>query len=148
MRFQKCHVCGILPSGDFPILSNCCTIQSLNTQMLSQRDPNLKHVHKQHSDILFRNSSDTLFTSPDTIGHKQTPSDTKRHQQTPANAIQCQHEPPRILEQTFGCLGSSVGVCWFLLVSVVVLNCPEITGGGDCEHMGEVYVCLWGLDLF
>ena len=33
-------------------------------------------------------------------------------------------------------------------MSVVVLNCPEITGGGDCEPMGEVYVCLWGLDVF
>ena len=32
-------------------------------------------------------------------------------------------------------------------MSVLVLNCPEIPGGGDCEHMGEVYVCLWGLDV-
>ena len=31
--------------------------------------------------------------------------------------------------------------------SVLVLNCPEIPGGGDCEHMGEEYVCLWGLDV-
>ena len=36
----------------------------------------------------------------------------------------------------------SFGVCWFLLVSILVLNCPEIPGGGDCEHMGEVYVCF------
>ena len=40
----------------------------------------------------------------------------------------------------------SVGVVWCLLVSVVVLNCPEIPGGGVLEHMGEVYVCWWGLD--
>ena len=33
-------------------------------------------------------------------------------------------------------------------MSVVVLNCPEIPGGGHCEHMGEVYVCLWGLDAY
>ena len=46
------------------------------------------------------------------------------------------------------CLGPSVGVVWCLLVSVVVLNCPEIPGGGHCEHMGEVYVCLWGLDAY
>ena len=32
-------------------------------------------------------------------------------------------------------------------MSVVVLNCPEIPRGADCEHMGEVYVCLWGLDV-
>ena len=32
-------------------------------------------------------------------------------------------------------------------MSVVVLNYPEIPGGADCEHMGEVYVCLWGLDV-
>ena len=41
----------------------------------------------------------------------------------------------------------SFGVCWFPLVSVVVLNCPEIPRGGDCEHMGEMCVCLWGLDV-
>ena len=41
----------------------------------------------------------------------------------------------------------SSGVCWFLLVSVVVLNRPELPGGGDCEHMGEVNVSLWGLDV-
>ena len=41
----------------------------------------------------------------------------------------------------------SFGVCWFLLVSVVVLNCPEIPVRGDYELMGEVYVCLWGLDV-
>ena len=46
-----------------------------------------------------------------------------------------------------GSLLVSFGVCWFLLVSVVVLNCPEIPGEGDCEHMGEVCVCLWGLDV-
>ena len=51
------------------------------------------------------------------------------------------------LTNLLGCLGPSLGVCWFLLVSVVVLNYPEIPGGADCEHMGEVYVCLWGLDV-
>ena len=46
------------------------------------------------------------------------------------------------LNNLLGCLGPSLGVCWFLLVSVVVLNYPEIPGGADCEHMGEVYVCF------
>ena len=46
------------------------------------------------------------------------------------------------------CLGTPAGVVWCLLVSVVVLNCPEIPGGGHCEHMAEVYVCLWGLDAY
>ena len=31
-------------------------------------------------------------------------------------------------------------------MSVVVQNCPDRRGGGDCDHMGEVYVCLKGLD--
>ena len=46
------------------------------------------------------------------------------------------------LNSLLECLGPSVGVVWCLLVSVVVLNCPEIPGGGHCEHMGEVYVCF------
>ena len=33
------------------------------------------------------------------------------------------------------------------MVSAVVLICPEIPGGGNCEHVGEVYVSLWGLDV-
>ena len=52
------------------------------------------------------------------------------------------------MNSLLGCLGPSVGVVWCLLVSVVVLNCPEVPGGGHCEHMGEVYVCLWGLDTY
>ena len=74
-------------------------------------------------------------TLKDAVRHQKAPTDTRK-------AIQCEQEPPRILEQPFG-----VPVCWFLLVSVLVLNCPEIPGGGDCEHMGEVYVCLWGMDV-
>ena len=57
-----------------------------------------------------RNSLDTLLTSPDSM----------RHQKKSANIIRCQHERPHILKQHF----------WFLLVSVVVLYCPGITGGG------------------
>ena len=48
------------------------------------------------------------------------------------------------LEQPFGVPGTA---CWCRLVSVAVLNCPEIPVGGDCEHIGEVCVCLWGLDV-
>ena len=46
----------------------------------------------------------------------------------------------------FGCQGTSVGVAWCLLISVVVLNCPEITGVGFWEHNNGVYVCLLCLD--
>ena len=76
--------------------------------------------------------------------HHRTLNDAVRHQQTPANVIQCQPEQQHILKLSFGVLGT---VSWCLLVSVVVLNYPEIPGGADCEHMGEVYVCLWGLDV-
>ena len=76
--------------------------------------------------------------------HHRTLNDAVRHQQTPANVIQCQPEQQHILKLSFKVLGT-VSCC--LVVSVVVLNCPEIPGGGDCEHMGEVYVCLWGLDV-
>ena len=40
------------------------------------------------------------------------------------------------------------GACWSLMVSAVVLICPEIPGGGVWEHIDEEYVCLWGLDAF
>ena len=71
--------------------------------------------------------------------HHRTLNDAVRHQQTPANVIQCQPEQQHILKLSFGVLGT---VSWCLVVSVVVLNCPEIPGGGDCEHMSEVYVSL------
>ena len=35
----------------------------------------------------------------------------------------------------------------YVYVYAVVLNCLEIPGRGICEHIGEVYVCLWGLDV-
>ena len=42
----------------------------------------------------------------------------------------------------------SDNVCLCCLVSVVVLKCPGIPGGGVWEPSGEVYVCLWGLNAF
>ena len=39
------------------------------------------------------------------------------------------------LNSRFGSLGPPVGVIWCLLVSVVVLNCPEIPGGCVCGQM-------------
>ena len=50
---QKCQVNAILPLGDIPILSICCTLQGLNTQIHPHRNPNFTHVHKQHSDTLW-----------------------------------------------------------------------------------------------
>ena len=38
------------------------------------------------------------------------------------------------LNTLFGCLATSVGVVWCLLMSVVVLKCPEIPEGGVREH--------------
>ena len=40
----------------------------------------------------------------------------------------------------------SDNVCLCCLVSVVVLKCPGIPGGGVWEPLGEVYVCLLGLN--
>jgi hypothetical protein len=39
------------------------------------------------------------------------------------------------LTNLLGCLGRSLGVCWFLLVSVVVLNYPG--------YLGERIVSIW-----
>ena len=74
------------------------------------------------------------MTVKDVIRHQQTPFDVNMNRHTSLNSL-------------FGCLGMSLGIVWCLLMSVVVLNCPEIPRGADCEHMGEVYVCLWGLDV-
>ena len=52
------------------------------------------------------------------------------------------------LNNLLGCLGPSLGVCWFLLVSVVVLNCPEIPRGGivsiwvKCMYVYGVWMCV------
>ena len=92
------------------------------------------------------NSSQTPFEKlprhPPFISRQyDTLSDTIRHQKTQANAIWCQPERPHILQQPFWVSGD-VFSC--RLVSVVVLNCPEITGGGFWEHNDCVYVCLRG----
>ena len=50
---QKCQVDAVLPFRDIPILSICCTLQGLNTQIHPHRNPNFTHVHKQHSDTLW-----------------------------------------------------------------------------------------------
>ena len=77
---------------------------------------------------------------------KTTTWETKRHHQTPKDTIKRQLSSHTSSNSLFGCLGTSVGVAWCLLVSVVVLNCPEITGVGFWEHNNGVYVCLWCLD--
>ena len=118
----------------------CCTIQGHNTQIHPQTQRNRTHVHIMFKTALryaLKNSSDTLFTSPDNI----------RHQQTPANAIPCQHDPWTAFLGVWGSLLVSFGVCWSLMVSVVVLISSEIPGGGVWEHIDEEYVCLWGLDV-
>ena len=81
--------------------------------------------------------------------HHRTLKDAARHQKTPINTSKCHSMstgaatlPWTAFWGAWDRLLVSSGVCWFLLVSVVVLNRPEIPGGGDCEHMGEVYVCF------
>ena len=106
--------------------------------MLPRRNPNLKHVHKQHSDNLWETPH-----PPHTSRLHQTLKDTIRHHQTSANANQCHHGLPHIREELFGVSGN---ICWCCLVSVVVQNCPEVPGGGVWEHEGEVCVFLWALD--
>ena len=72
---------------------------------------------------------------------KTTTWETKRHHQTPKDTIKRQLSSHTSSNSLFGCLGTSVGVAWCLLVSVVVLNCPEITGAGFWEH--NMYVCVY-----
>ena len=97
---------------------------------------NLTHVHKQHSD--------TLWETPQTLSpHLQSTWETNRHHQTPKDTKKCHLSGHTSSNSLFGCLGTPVGVTWCLLVSVVVLNCPEITGVGFWEHNNGVYVCLW-----
>ena len=120
----------------FSNMGICCTIQGHNTQIHPQTQRNRTHVHIMFKTTLryaLKNSSDTLFTSPDNI----------RHQQTPANAIPCQHDPWTAFLGVWGSLLVSFGVCWSLMVSVVVLISSEIPGGGVWEHIDEEYVCLW-----
>ena len=115
--FQKCQMDTILPFGDIPILSICCTLQGLNTQIHHHRNPKLSHVHKQHSDTLW----DTLRTSPNNIRHYQTPTDTNRHQQMPLNLNMNRHTS---LKQPFGVSGDVLGR---LLASVCHFCCHELS---------------------
>ena len=138
--FQKCQVCGILPFEDFPIQSKLhqtrpawtlrCSLggtQTLNKSINSTQIPFQKllkhppHISTQHKRI------------KDSIRHQQTPFPVNRNHHKSSNSL-------------FGCQGTSVGVAWCLLISVVVLNCPEITGVGFWEHNNGVCVCLLGLD--
>ena len=119
-----------------------CTIHGLNTQMLPQRNPNLKHLHKQHSDTLW----ETLQTPS---SHHQKLKDVVRHQKTTTDTRKCHSmstgaatHPWIAFWGAWGRLLVLFDVCWFLLVSVLVLICPEIPGGGDWEHMGNS-VCMF-----
>ena len=139
-------MCGILPSEAFPIQSICCTIQGLNTHIHPQMHRNLTHAHKQRSDTLWETPetpSPHLQTTWYTNRHHQAPSDPKGHQQMPFDVNLNGHTSSNSL---FWCLGTSVGVAGCQFVSVVVLNCPKITGGGFWEHNNGVCVCLWGLN--
>ena len=78
--------------------------------------------------------------------HLQSTWETNRHHQTQKDTKKRHLSGHTSSNSLFGCLGTSVGVAWCLLVSVVVLNCPEITGVGFWEHNNGVYVCLWCLD--
>ena len=75
------------------------------------------------------------------------PSDTKRHQQTPGKQFNVNRSRHASLNSLLGWdrLLVSFDVCWFLLVSVLVLICPEIPGGGDWENMGNSVSMFMGL---
>ena len=64
------------------------------------------------------------MTVKDVIRHQQTPFDVNMNRHTSLNSL-------------FGCLGMSLGVVWCLLMSVVVLNCPEIPGLQVLEEVSE-----------
>ena len=102
-------------------------IQTLNKSISSTQIP-LEKLLRHPSDICRQHK-----TVKDVIRHQQTKIDVNINCHTSLNSL-------------FGCLATSVGVVWCLLVSVVVLKCPEIPEGGVWEHLGKVYVCLWGLN--
>ena len=139
MMFQKCQVCGILPFEAFPIKSICFTIQGL-TCINTLRCTKTLHMSINSTQVPSEKLLRHHPTSPDNMRHSQTPSDTKRHLKTPFDVNVNGHTSSNSL---FGCLGVSVGVTWCLLLSVVVLNCPEITGGGFWEYSNGVNVHMF-----
>ena len=141
--YQKCQLSGILTFKAFPIKSICCTIQGLNTQIHPQMHRNLTHANKQHSDTLWETPETSyphLQTTWHTDGAWWCLLDPKRHQQMPFDVNLNVHTSWNNL---FGCHGRSVGVAGCQFVSVVVLNCPKITGGGFWKHNNCVCVCFW-----
>ena len=99
-------------------------------------------IHTSIKSILIR--FEKLLRHPLYISRQhKTPTDTSiRHSMSTRTAT----HPWTAFLGVWGSLLLSFGVCWSLLVSAVVLICPEIPGGGVWEHIDEEYVCLWGLD--
>ena len=71
-------------------------------------------------------------TLKDAVRHQKTQTDTSKYRSMSTGAATL---PWTAFWGAWDRLLVSSGVCWLLLVSVVVLNCPEIPGGGDCKHM-------------
>ena len=139
--FQKCQVRGILPFGDFPIWAFAAPYKAITLRYTLRRNETV-HIHT--SILCLKQHSDTLWKTPQTpSSHLQTLTDTsKRHSMSTRNTA----HPWTAFLGVWGSLLVSFGVCWSLMVSVVVLISSEIPGGGVWEHIDEEYVCLWGLD--
>ena len=84
-------------------------------------------------------------TLKDAVRHQKAPTDTRK-------AIQCEQEPPRILEQPFGVPGTvcwcrlvSVGFCWCLFLSWIVLRYLEeviVNIWVKCMYVYGVWMCV------
>ena len=138
--FQKCQMDTILPFGDIPILSICCTIQGLNTQIDHLMHPNPTNIHTLH----FKRSQTPV---PDIYRQFRTTKVTDRHQQTSQHIPR---HPMRLFEDVWRfmlrlndvcwCLLVFVGVCWCLILSYVVWRCAE---GVWIVSQKVSECCLW-----
>ena len=105
----------------YSIIEHLLHPTGLNTYIHPRTQPNLTKFHTKHSDILQTPSAHVQTK----IKHYQTQIDTagtKRHQQTSFDVNLNRHTSSNSLLR---CLGLCWDVYWCLLVTFVVLNCPE-----------------------
>ena len=121
--FQKCQVRGVLPFQAFPIQSICCTIQGIKTLKLPNKHPNPINIHTLHPYV----HNHLLQVSQDNSGQEQTPTETNRHQTTPTDGPR---HPKRLFKDAWRLLftlNCFPGVCWCLLVSDGIFQCPMLS---------------------
>ena len=131
--FQKCEVHGVLPFEEFPLQSICCNIQGLNTPKLHYIHPNPINMHTLHP----YDHNHLLHISLANSGQQQTATETNRHQMTPTDGTR---HPKRLFKDAWRLLLTLNGICWCLLVSDDVFQCPMVSYGVS-QRVSEC--CLW-----